>query len=109
VIDLAETTQSEARRKTETQLMQMRQPDYPGLIALYAIDRTSHPDEQNKDTRVDLDAADDVVGLGMVFPGTGAEEPVTYMSADLSRLGMSADEIEQPEEEDPEAEVAASG
>jgi hypothetical protein len=59
-------------------------------------------------TRINLDAAEDVIGLALVFPGTGNEDSVTYMSADLSRLGMTADDIEQAEDEDPEVGGEAS-
>jgi len=38
----------------------------------------------------------------MVFPGSGAEEPVEYMSADLGRLGLTQAEVEHPEDEDPD-------
>src|SRR5262249_21940398 len=107
VVDFSDITQREARRQSEDALMRMRGPDEPGLVALYPIDRTSRPDDANADTREQLDAADDVIGVALVFPGLGDEEAVTYMSADLSRLGMTAEDIEEVEEEDPEAEVAA--
>lgn len=108
VIDLPGISQSEARKLRETRLMSMRKPGDPALLALFPIDRISPPDPQNEATRVNLNAAKDVIGMALVFPGRGDEEAVTYMSADLSRLGMSADDVEEPEEEDPEAEGVAS-
>jgi hypothetical protein len=107
VVDLSEITQRVARRRSEQKLMEMRGSGQPGLVALYPIDRKSPPDQVNEDSRKPLDAVDDVIGVGLVFPGTGDEEAITYMSADLSRLGMSAEDIEQPEQEDPEAEPTA--
>jgi len=107
VVDFTDITQRDARRQSETALMHARGPDQPGLVALYPIDSISVPDKQNEESRKPLNAVDDVMGAGIVFPGSGAEEAVTYMSADLARLGMSPDDLEQPEDEDPEAEVAA--
>jgi hypothetical protein len=105
VIDLPEITQREARHVHETELMQKRTADRPGLLALYPIDAHSEPDDQNKDTtRKALGAADDVIGVALVFPGGGAEAAVEYVSADLSRLGMSKADIEEPDDEDPEKE-----
>jgi hypothetical protein len=104
VIDLEDITQREARRRTETDLMLMRGPDVAGLLALYAIDAESPPDKQNETSRTNLRAADDVIGVGLVFPGGGDEQAVSYMSADLSRLGLTKDDLEEPEDEDPESD-----
>jgi hypothetical protein len=98
VIDLPDITQSDARRRRETDLMLMRGRDDPGLLALYPIDPDSPPDAQNRESRTNLDAPADVIGVGLVFP--------SYMSADLTRLGLEPDEIEQPEAEDPDADDA---
>ena len=102
VIDFTEITQTKARAKSEEYLAGLRKADDPPLLAIYPIDRTSPPDPQNRDTRLPLDAVEDVIGVGLVFPGNGAEAPVEYMSADLARLGLRADEVEQPENEDPD-------
>jgi hypothetical protein len=106
VIDLIEIDQSHARRMTEKQLADARGPDGPGLLALYPIDRVSPPDAVNRHTRTELNAADDVIGAAVVFPGTGSEEAVKYISADLARLGMSEDEVEESENEDPDEQLA---
>jgi hypothetical protein len=102
VIDLTVISQTKARAKSEEDLAGLRKPDDPPLLAIYPIDRTSPPDPQNKDTRLPLEAVEDVIGVGLVFPGNGAETPVEYMSADLTRLGLRPDDVEQPEDEDPD-------
>ena len=106
VIDFDDITQSEARRRTETELMLKRGPHSSGLLALYPIDKESPPDKQNEKSRIKLGAAADVIGVGLVFPGGGDEQAVTYMSADLSRLGMSKDDLEEPQNEDPDSDDA---
>jgi hypothetical protein len=108
VVDLPHLDQTTARRMTERQLTDERSGDSPGLLALYPIDRTSPPDESNIATRVPLNALDDVIGVGLVFPGTGDEEAVEYLSADLSRLGLTPDEVEVSEDEDPDAEESGA-
>jgi Z1 domain len=105
VIDLTSVSQTEARRMSEAELMRKRKDDDPPLLALYPIDRTSPPDEQNKESRVPLNAVEDVIGVGLVFPGGGAEAAVEYMSADLSRLGLKPDEVEQSVDEDPDEQA----
>jgi hypothetical protein len=104
VIDLETITQREARRAGETDLMLLRGREDEGLVALYPIDAQSPPDKQNEETRTDLGAATDVIGVGLVFPGGGDEEAVGYLSADLSRLGLTPDDLERAEEEDPESD-----
>jgi len=106
VIDLDDVTQGEARRRLETELMRMRGSESPGLLALYPIDPESPPDKQNEGSRINLGASADVIGVGLVFPGGGDEQAVTYMSADLSRLGLTKDDLEEPEDEDPESDDA---
>jgi hypothetical protein len=106
VIDFDDITQRDARQRSETELMLMRSSASPGLVALYPIDRESPPDKQNERSRVSLAAANDVIGVGLVFPWGGDEQAVTYMSADLSRLGLTSDDLEEPEDEDPESDDA---
>ena len=73
------------------------------LLLLYPIDRTSKPQRQSN-VRVPLDAAFDVLGLGIVFPGS-VTEGAKYVSVKLRP--HSADEIEEIEaEEAAQAEAA---
>ena len=73
------------------------------LLLLYPIDRISKPRRESP-VRVSLDAAFDVLGLGIVFPGS-ATEGANFVSVELNPL--SADEIDEIEaEEAAQAEAA---
>ena len=73
------------------------------LLLLYPIDRISRPQRKSY-VRVPLDAAFDVLGLGIVFPGS-ATEGANFVSVELRPL--SADEIEKIEAEEAEQAEAA--
>lgn len=103
VVDIPGVSRAAARKMKEGPLRDLRLADAPGLVALYPIDRVSTPDAKHRDSRVPLNAVDDVIGLGMVFPGLEGIGEVEYMSADLARLGLTADDIESDSEEDPDA------
>ncbi len=73
------------------------------LLLLYPIDRISRPLRKSP-VRVALDAAFDVLGLGIVFPGS-AREGASFVSVELNPL--SADEIDEIEaQEAAQAEAA---
>ena len=73
------------------------------LLLLYPIDRTSTPQRESK-VRTALDASFDVLGYGIVFPGS-VTEGGNYVSLDLGSL--SADEIDEiAAEEAAQAEAA---
>ena len=73
------------------------------LLLLYPIDRISRSQRESR-VRVALDAAFDVLGLGIVFPGS-AREGANFVSVDLRPL--SADDIDEIEaEEAAQAEAA---
>ena len=73
------------------------------LLLLYPIDRTSGP-QRESNVRVALDAAFDVLGYGVVFPGS-VTEGGNFVSLELRPL--SADEIDEiAEEEAAQAEAA---
>ncbi len=74
------------------------------LLLLYAIDRYSAPDPK-RTTRKPLDALHDVLGLGIVFPGS-ITEGGNYISVELKPI--SAEEIEEIEEEEA-AQAEAAG
>ena len=63
------------------------------LLLLYPIDRISKP-KRKSPVRVSLDAAFDVLGLGIVFPGS-VTEGANFFSVELNPL--SADEIDEIE------------
>lgn len=67
-----------------------------GLLVLYPIDKVSEP-SRNKESRTALNAAEHVIGVGLVFPKPAEADTVVayearYISADLSGI--------EPEEED---------
>lgn len=73
------------------------------LLLLYPIDRMSRPQRRSQ-VRVPLNAAFDVLGLGIVFPGS-ATEGGNFVSVELNL--PSADEIDEIEaEEAAQAEAA---
>lgn len=74
------------------------------LLLLYAIDRVSKPKQENN-VRISLHAAYDVVGVGIVFPGSSSEGG-RHVSVALS--GLSADEIDEIAAEEA-AQVEAAG
>lgn len=77
---------------TEALIAERRREQRPdtGLLTLYAIDRVS---PTTRTGRQPLDAVDDVVGIGIVFPRPApGEDDSVYMQADLSRVAESADD-----------------
>lgn len=74
------------------------------LLLLYPIDKVSEP-ERPSNVRVPLDAAHDVLGLGLVFPGS-VTEGGNFVSVELRPI--SAEEIAEIEEEEA-AQAEAAG
>jgi hypothetical protein len=66
----------------------------PPLVLLYPIEKESTP-KPGTDTRVALDAARDVLGMAVVFPGLHATAQI-YVSAPLA----PDDAVETPEGDD---------
>lgn len=97
VVDL-DIEPGKARAMNESALMDARNNDAlaskRALLLLYPIDPDSTPDPQNAQSRRPLNAATDVIGMALVFPGN-AESKVrtTHVTVDLS----SAD-VEAPDE-----------
>ncbi|MDE0421608.1 MAG: Z1 domain-containing protein [Gammaproteobacteria bacterium] len=73
------------------------------LLLLYPVDRTSGP-KRKSSVRTALDAAFDVLGYGIVFPGS-VTEGGDYVSVELQ--APSAEEIEDMDAEHADQEVAA--
>ena len=93
-----------ARKLSEGALMDARDKDATvqrkGLLLLYPIDPVSEPLEQNKDSRKPLNAAEDVIGVALVFPGAADDtSPVaqTYVSVDLTDAEIESDQEELDE------------
>ncbi|MFE2722849.1 Z1 domain-containing protein [Kitasatospora sp. NPDC059327] len=84
---------------TEKVLKVARQTQCPetALLTLYPIDRISPP---TKERRVPLDAADHVIGVGLVFPlPRGEDSEVEWYSADLSGV-VHDDEFDTIDEDE---------
>lgn len=89
-----------ARRLPEERLMALRNEDQrlrnQGLLLLYPIDPVSAPGVSDNEAREKLDAAGEVIGMALVFPGN-AKLAVqnSYIAVDLSNI-----EVEDPDEID---------
>jgi Z1 domain len=84
--------------------------DRVGLLCIYPIARDSVPRGSRAGRspgykpRLPLDAADDVIGVGLFFPEDKSNTPYRYVSADLSGLAIDTDEpdVDQLDREDEE-------
>ena len=74
------------------------------LLLLYAIDKASAPQTGSK-ARTTLDAVDDILGYGVVFPGS-VTEGGDFVSVEIQPL--SADELDDKDAEE-EAQARAAG
>jgi hypothetical protein len=86
-----------------------RRPEGIGLLIIYPIQAYSQPRAPQKGVprRVPLEALDDVIGVGLVFPkATKGITPQTYMTADLSTVEREEDDIDL-DQVDAEDAVAA--
>lgn len=94
-------TRRELTRMTSAALSKMRLEHDHGTLILYPIARDSRPGSTGK--RLELNALEDVLGIGVVFPESEHVEPMTYVSVDLSSL--RGEEYELPEEEEGSTDV----
>lgn len=76
--------------------LKMHRPECP-LLLLYFIDAESPP-KIARGGRISLDAVDDLVGIGLVFPGEPSMEGGIHFSVTLER--PSADELEDLDQEE---------
>ena len=82
VIDL-NIPKSALKDKKPAELQSMR-PAGVGLLLLYPISRDSPPISET-DKRESLDAIDDVLGVGIVFPKSSHPTAMRYKTNDLSK------------------------
>jgi len=70
------------------------------LLLLYAIDRNSTPRHTSSRVRIPLDAAHDILGVGIVFPefGMGHTGRTHWISVDVSR-DLDAEDVDRMEME----------
>lgn len=88
-------------RLSETEIKAERRRQLPdtGLITLYAIDKTSSPlhnAKQTKQRREPLDLPEHAIGVGLVFPRPAMDSEVewNYVSADLSKVEVEDEDAE---------------
>lgn len=88
--------ESASNSLTEKQIIDTRSKQLPdvGLLALYAIDKTSSPPPAHTSSRLPLDADEHVIGVGIVFPNPAGEDSEVegYVSADLSKVDYIEEE-----------------
>jgi ribosomal protein S21 len=110
VVDLA-CSPEEIKGMNDAELQELR-PEGIGLLLLYSIAKDSRPmravREGQTPRRVPLDAVEDVLGVGMVFPRAAFETPQTYMSANLSRYAGDEPEFDPDEEDEPDQTPAGA-
>ncbi len=90
VIDLGEPLAS-FRGKKDDQLQEIRDGRFPniGLLILYPIDKDSTPQgtgRSSENGRKPLEAIEDLIGVGMVFPTSKVQTPQKYYTANLSNI-----------------------
>jgi hypothetical protein len=100
VIDL-DIKPATARGMAEAALMVSRDRDprhrRQGLLLMYPIAKDSPPDTGNEDTRKPLAAAEHVLGMALVFPGTADDyvPNISYIAVDLQDQSTGADDAEE--------------
>ncbi|GAA3118934.1 Z1 domain-containing protein [Planomonospora alba] len=92
-VDLA----GETGQLTEKEIESERRKQLPdtGLLVLYPIDKLSAPPQREKQRRKPLDAAEHVIGVGLVFPlPVGEDSSIEWISADLSGVDVDIEEVD---------------
>ena len=80
--------------------------DGTGLLLVYPISKASKPLRGSLQTRTALNAADHLIGVGIVFPTTESRSAsVDYVTANVARLSS---DVEEPDETDLEEETSGS-
>lgn len=73
--------------------LKKKRPAVP-LLLIYPIDRNSRPRESSRKIRTDLDALGDLIGIGVVFPGT-RDRAGDYYAVELD--AVTPEEIDEEE------------
>lgn len=100
-------SRDELKGESEDQLKERRRKLMPGtgLLIIYPISKNSEPGK-GAQTKVKLNAVENVIGLGLVFPPAEGDSRGTqnYVTVDPSKLDRSGLEwVEEDEEEDEDA------
>jgi len=90
----------ELARLEKVDLMALRPRGNVGSLILYPISKGSRPanESHSKGRREALDAVDDVIGIGVVFPNANRAIAKSYVSVDLSHISREVDD--RPSEDD---------
>jgi len=97
VVDLRLSSEQLSGKDDELQALR---PLGKGLLLLYPVSKDSAP--LGSQVRARLDAAEDVIGVGMVFPDVPPSRgwsEVDYLAVDLSLVGEPEPEADEAEEE----------
>ncbi|MGV9596470.1 Z1 domain-containing protein [Streptosporangium sandarakinum] len=95
--DAAIDLTGEISQLTEKEIESERQKQLPetGLLVLYPIDKVSAPPQREKQRREPLDAAEHVIGVGLIFPlPVGEDSTIEWISADLSGVDADLEEVD---------------
>ncbi|TCM39649.1 Z1 domain-containing protein [Kribbella sp. VKM Ac-2568] len=78
--------------------------DGSGILLVYPVSKDSRPVRGTAKTRIDLKAADHVIGLGLVFPESSSRAAkLEYLTADVASMSVEVeapDEADEPDESD---------
>jgi hypothetical protein len=115
VVDLNISPQQLAEVVTNGQVARLRNlpahggsGDGTGLLVLYPVSKDSKPVRGTAKTRVPLDAAEHVLGVGLVFPETESRTAVVdYVTANVDSLSSEVENPDDADEASDDAEVEA--
>ena len=98
-LDLTSYDPTAFRKKSERALRDLRtdEPGRPALLVIYPIDRFSPPVNEESG-RLPLDAKNEVIGIGLVFPDSISGER-SYVSVELDGGGLEPDLTPEEREE----------
>jgi len=97
-----DTPKRELARLDKVDLMALRPKGNVGSLILYPIAKDSRPANENRKNsrREALNAVDDMIGIGIVFPDANRAIAKSYMSVDLSHISREIDEHPEEDESD---------
>lgn len=96
-LDMDVSTEEMVARKTRPELLKLRDQIVPdrGLLLLYPVSKDSHPNRGSGREREPLQAADDVLGIAIVFPDTGDSTPQAYWTANVPDVLLERAELDE--------------
>lgn len=76
--------------------LRLQQGPDTALLALYAIDKDSKPEAHRADKRRPLNAAEDVIGVGLVFPPPSSDDSTVewqYVATNLAKVRIEEEDL----------------